>query len=120
MKISLAIVFATLLLTGCAAEKQPAFPTTNPLEKACQAEGVGAGDAMQDCMRRKGAEGLARSACGSKGQTCVTMKTQFNLASSECMAQGMGTESPERLAAFKACIAGKAPQAAAYEFGTAR
>lgn len=125
MKISIAIILGTLVLAGCAAEKEVTFPTTNPLEKACQAEGVQPGNAMKDCMRHKAALALARNVCAGKrlnvnspqGQNCVKREAEYSEASSQCQAQGLGTESPERIAEFKACITGKAPEAAAYEFG---
>lgn len=123
-RISLPVIFAAFAIAGCAAEKQPEFPTTNPLEKACQAEGVRAGTAMTDCMRRKASQGIAGDTCSRKGvrpgspqrERCVKLEAEYSQASSECQAQGLGTFGPEEVAKFKACITGKAPEAAAYKF----
>lgn len=123
-RISLPALFAALALGGCAAEKQPEFPTTNPLEKACQAEGIKPGKTMTDCMRRKASQGIAGDTCSRRGirpgspqrERCVKLEAEYSEASSQCQAQGLGTFGPEEVAKFKACITEKAPEAAAYKF----
>ena len=128
LRTSLPVIFAAFTLAGCAAEKQPEFPTTNPLEKACQAEGIKSGTAMTDCMRRKASQGIAGDTCSRKGvrpgspqrERCVKLEAAYSEASSQCQSQGLGTYGAEEIAKFKACITGKAPEAAAYKFAEDR
>jgi|HubBroStandDraft_6_1064221.scaffolds.fasta_scaffold1289409_1 hypothetical protein len=119
MKVSIAIVLSALILAGCATE-QPAAPVSNnnPLENQCRAEGVGPGAAMTACVRHKAALGVGRNSCQKRGlksgpamDNCVRLEAQFTEATLQCQDEG---KSSNEIDAFKACIAAKAPEAAAY------
>ncbi|MDQ0392380.1 hypothetical protein [Labrys monachus] len=123
MKVVIAVVFSALVLAGCAAE--PATPvaessSNNPLETQCRAEGVKSGPDMATCMRRHAAAGIARDTCERKGlrkasapmDQCVKYEAQFIEATQQCLSGGVSASDGPLL---KSCIAGKAPEAAAYK-----
>jgi hypothetical protein len=120
-KISLSILFASLVLAGCAAQKEEVFPTTNPLEKICQGQGVQPGGTMTVCMRHQGALGMGRDACAKKGlkpgspkgDACI--KTESDYAEAEALCQAAGRIANQQ--DYDACVAEKAPEAVAAKSG---
>ncbi len=121
LKISIPFFFAAFVLAGCAAQKEETFPTTNPLEKQCQAQGVQSGDAMTSCMRHQAALSLGRDACARKGlkagspkgDACLKTESDYSEAESICQAAGRISSQQD----FDACVAEKAPEAAAAKSG---
>ena len=121
MKIVVAIVFSALALAGCAQqESSTETGSNNPLEIQCRAEGVEDGPEMATCMRQHAAAGIAHDHCARKGlasgsssmEQCVKFEAQFIDATQECLSGGVSVTDE---ALLRSCIAGKAPQAAAYE-----
>jgi hypothetical protein len=121
MKILAAVLACALVLAGCA----PQAPSTetgsnNPLESECRAEGVEPGADMPTCIRHHAATGIAHDTCERKGlksgspqmQQCVKYEAEFIDATQQCLSDGVSVSDD---ALLRSCIAGKAPDAAAYE-----
>jgi len=121
MKLGIPLIFVSLFLAGCATEKEQTFPTTNPLEKVCQAQGVQPGDAMTSCMRKQAALGMARDTCARKGlkagspkgDACIKTESEHSEAESLCQAAGRIANQQD----YDACVAERLPGVAAANSG---
>lgn len=119
--IGIPLLLAGLALAGCAQQKEEVFPTTNPLQKKCEAQGAQAGDAMTACMRREAAVGMGTTACARKGLKAGTargdacIKNEADYAEAESLCQAAGRIASQ--ADYDACVAEKAPQAVAARAG---
>ena len=121
-RISIPLVFAALALAGCAQDKQDSFPTTNPFQKKCEAQGVADGsDAMVSCVRHEGALSMGASNCGRKGlkagtpkgDACIKIESDYVEAESACQAAGRVASQED----YNACISERAPAAYAAKEG---